>query len=231
MSIASIPTPLPPQIQPPDTRTRVSFAGFSPALVPYERGLELQNEAVARLTVGDPGTLLILEHEAVYTAGRRSLPEEYPNDGTPIVPVSRGGKVTWHGPGQLVAYPVVRLRDRFGLVDFIRTLEQVIIDTARDFGVSGRRIEGRTGVWADPAGLPAEKFAQIGIRVTEGIVTHGLAVNCSNSLVPFDSFVPCGITDAGVTTMSRLTGRTVTPSEVAPALLQHLTAALEEVSQ
>ncbi|QIM17464.1 lipoyl(octanoyl) transferase LipB [Leucobacter insecticola] len=206
-------------------------AGLSPNFVPYEHGLELQNEAAARLADGDPGTLLILEHDAVYTAGRRSLPEEYPNDGTPVVPVSRGGKVTWHGPGQLVAYPVVRLNNRFGLVDFIRTLEQVIIDTASDFGVTGRRIEGRTGVWADPDGLPAEKFAQIGIRVSEGIVTHGLAVNCSNSLTPFESFVPCGITDAGVTTMSRLTGRTITPSDVAPALVQHLTAALQEVAQ
>ncbi|WP_244302896.1 lipoyl(octanoyl) transferase LipB [Leucobacter coleopterorum] len=207
-------------------------AGFSPSFVPYERGLELQEGAVAKLSSPTPdGTLIVLEHEAVYTAGRRSRPEEFPTDGTPVVPVDRGGKVTWHGPGQLVAYPVVRLRNRFALVDFVRVLEQVIIDVAGGFGVEGVIIDGRTGVWARPAGLPAEKFAQIGIRVSEGIVTHGLAINCSNSLAPFKSFVPCGITDAGVTTLSRLAGRTIAPNEVAPTLAVRLTAALTEVTQ
>ncbi|PRI10768.1 lipoyl(octanoyl) transferase LipB [Leucobacter massiliensis] len=220
-----------PSSAPPHS-PRFVTAGLAPEFVPYARGLELQRAAAQRVREGrDRGTVLILEHEAVYTAGRRALPEEYPSDGTPVIPVDRGGKVTWHGPGQLVVYPVIRLRERFRVVDFVRALERVIIGTAADFGVAGFLIEGRTGVWAD-AGAPApSKFAQIGIHTAGGVVTHGLAVNCCNDLAPFGTFIPCGIADAGVTTLSELAGRRIAPADIAPALSARLAAALAEAAE
>ncbi|QBE47861.1 lipoyl(octanoyl) transferase LipB [Leucobacter triazinivorans] len=207
-------------------------AGLAPDLVPYPRGLELQREAVQRIRDGvDRGTVLLLEHAPVYTAGKRALAEEYPRDGTPVVPVDRGGKVTWHGPGQLVVYPVIRLRERLRVVDFVRLLERVIIGTAAEFGVAGFRIPGRAGVWAEAGGPSPAKFAQIGIHTSSGIVTHGLAVNCSNDLAPFESFVPCGITDAGVTTLGELAGRPITPADIAPSLSALLSTALDEAAE
>lgn len=216
----------------PAPAARIVTAGLAPDFVPYPRGLELQRDAVQRIQDGtDRGTVLLLEHTPVYTAGRRALPEEYPQDGTPVVPVDRGGKVTWHGPGQLVVYPVIRLRERLRVVDFVRLLERVIIETAAEFGVAGFRIPGRAGVWAETDGPTPSKFAQIGIHTSNGIVTHGLAVNCSNDLSAFESFVPCGITDAGVTTLGALAGRRITPADIAPALSARLSAALEEAAE
>ncbi|MBK0419312.1 lipoyl(octanoyl) transferase LipB [Leucobacter sp. CSA1] len=233
--------------------------GLVPGLVPYARGLALQREAAERVERGeDRGTVLLLEHEAVYTAGRRSLPEEYPDDGSPVIPVDRGGKVTWHGPGQLVGYPVVRLREGHGVVDFVRDLEEVLIEVAADFGVRGMRIPGRSGVWAEAprsgsttatastvaaagaaaipgastvaaSGVPV-KFAQIGLHAREGLITHGFALNCSNALEPFASFVPCGITDAGVASLSSLAGATIAPADVIPHLVPRLSAKIEEVA-
>lgn len=187
-------------------------------------------DTITEHTTTDRGTLFMLEHEAVYTAGRRALPEEYPSDGTPVVTVDRGGKVTWHGPGQLVAYPVIRLRNPLGVVDLVRSLESIIIATIGELGVEGFRVEGRAGVWVDAGAETPSKVAQIGIHTSDGIVTHGLAINCSNDLAPFKNFVPCGITDAGVTTLSHVTGRRITPSDVAPFLHAHLTTALEELA-
>lgn len=212
-------------------RIRTHAAGF-PVPVPYAAGLALQREAVARIAGGsDRGTLLLLQHEAVYTAGRRALPEEFPNDGTPVVPVDRGGKVTWHGPGQLVAYPVIRLRERLGVVDFVRELEQAIIEVAAEFGARGFRVDGRSGVWADTGAVAPAKFAQIGLHTSGGIVTHGLAINCSNLLDPFAAFIPCGITDAGVTTLSRLVGTEILPQQVAPRLEARLATVFAEVAE
>lgn len=205
-------------------------AGFAPRFVPYEDGLALQQRAVDRIAAGsDDGTVFLLEHEAVYTAGRRSDPAEYPSDGTPVVAVDRGGKVTWHGPGQLVAYPVIRLAAGWGVVDFVRALEGVLIEVAADFGVTGFRVPGRSGVWTQPERTaPPAKLAQIGLHASAGIITHGIAINCSNELTPFDSFVPCGITDAGVTTLSALAGRRIEPAEVAPALSGRIAPLLSE---
>lgn len=234
----------------PAARTlRFESVGLAPDYVPYARGLELQRVATERLAVGaDSGTVLLLEHEPVYTAGRRAEPHEYPTDGTPVVPVNRGGKVTWHGPGQLVAYPIIRLADGLGGVNLVHALEDALIATIADCGVAGYRIPGRTGVWTDPApgsapgsapgAFPASpqpaarpaKLAQIGIHVSRRIVTHGIALNCCNDLAPFGSFVPCGITDAGVTTLSERAGRTITPAEVAPILRAHLAPVLERLS-
>lgn len=223
----------PPGTAPHRTPPRFVTAGFAPQLVPYEDGLALQQRAVDRITAGtDEGTVFMLEHEPVYTAGRRSDPAEYPNDGTPVVSVDRGGKVTWHGPGQLVAYPVIRLAAGWGVVDFVRALEGALIEVAADFGVAGFRVPGRSGVWTHPQGdphdAPPAKVAQIGLHASAGIITHGVAINCSNELTPFESFVPCGITDAGVTTLSELAGRRITPGEVAPALSARLAPLLAE---
>lgn len=193
----------------------------------------MQQAAVMRIEAGeDRGTVFLLEHEPVYTAGRRSLAEEYPSNGTPVVPVNRGGKVTWHGPGQLVGYPVIRLRDRLATVDFVRKLEELLIEVSAEFGVAGHRVPGRSGVWADGGeGSPPRKYAQIGLHAKAGIITHGFALNCSNSLEPFTSFVPCGITDATVTTLSALAGRSITPADVLPTLVPRLTRTIEEVAE
>ncbi len=203
--------------------------GFHPDCVPYERGLELQAEAVDRIEQGlDRGTVLLLEHPPVYTAGRRAEPDEYPSDGSPVVAVDRGGRVTWHGPGQLVCYPVVRLRSGAGVVDFVRALETAIIDTVAAFGVSGTRVEGRSGVWVPHPDRPPTKLAQIGLHARAGIITHGIAINCCNDLEPFSQIVPCGIPDAGVTTLSALAGRRVPPEIVAPDLQVHLAHVIAE---
>lgn len=210
----------------------VAFAELLSGLTPYEEGLRLQQQAATRLESHiDNGTVFMLEHEPVYTAGRRSDPAEYPTDGTPVVPVDRGGKVTWHGPGQLVVYPIVRLRNRLGVVDFVRDLESTLIDVAADFGVTGFRVEGRTGLWANTGGLTPSKFAQIGLRARQGLVTHGIALNCNNDVAPFTSFVPCGITDAGVTTLSALAGRTISPQDVLPSVKERFRTLLEEVAE
>lgn len=217
------------------TPVEIVVAGLAPHFVPYGVGLELQSRAAQRVSAGeDRGTALLLEHEAVYTAGRRSSPDEYPDDGSPVIPVDRGGRVTWHGPGQLVGYPVVRLREGVGVVDFVRELEQLLIDASAEFGVRGYRIEGRSGVWADEvddrgASAPV-KFAQIGLHAKGGLVTHGFALNCSNSLEPFSHFVPCGITDAGVASLTTLTRREIAPADVLPILEPRLAELLEEVS-
>lgn len=215
---------------------RFETVGLAPEFVPYERGLALQQAAADRLAGdADGGTVLFLEHEPVYTAGRRAETHEYPDDGTPVVPVNRGGKVTWHGPGQLVAYPIVRLADGLGGVNLVHALEEALIATIGDLGVVGYRIAGRTGVWTDPPagsapGTPEAKLAQIGIHVSRRIVTHGISLNCNNALTPFTRFVPCGITDAGVTTLSERAGRTITPAEAAPALRERLAPVLERLS-
>lgn len=215
------------QPQPP-SRVESRSVGFAPDFVPYEHGLALQAEAAARLEGGSQlGTILLLEHLPVYTAGRRSDPDEYPSDGTPVVPVDRGGRVTWHGPGQLVAYPIVRLRPQVGVVDLVRALEVTIIDVMAEFGLSGRRVEGRSGVWADAADGQLAKVAQIGLHAKAGVITHGLAINCSNDPAPFLNFVPCGIRDAGVTTLSEIAGRTITPAQVAEPLQSRLEATIE----
>ncbi|WP_082305549.1 lipoyl(octanoyl) transferase LipB [Leucobacter japonicus] len=214
------------------TPPRVDVIGLAPDFVEYADGLRLQAAAAERVTRGaDSGTLLLLEHSAVYTAGRRADRDEYPTDGTPVVPVDRGGRVTWHGPGQLVAYPIVRLRPGAGVVDLVRSLETAIIATLDALGVDGYRVKGRSGVWCDataPADPPA-KVAQIGLHARAGVITHGLAINCSNDLAPFTQFVPCGIRDAGVTTISALAGRTVRPAEVAPILHPLVIEAIAEL--
>lgn len=189
-------------------------AGLAPAYVPYLDGWDLQRRVHADVVAGERrDTLILLEHEAVYTAGRRTEPHERPQDGTPVIDVDRGGKITWHGPGQLVGYPIVRLPEPMDVVAHVRTLERVLIDLLRPLGVDGYQVEGRSGVWVRRP-LSEDKVAAIGVRVQQGVTMHGFAINCDNSLAAFRGIIPCGITDAGVTTVSEVIGAEVSPADI-----------------
>jgi len=201
----------------------VEHMGFGEAAVDYQIGWDLQRQVHANVVAGSPDTVLLLEHSPVYTAGRRTEPFERPLDGTPVIDVDRGGKITWHGPGQLVGYPILRLPDRMAVVDHVRRIEAMIIDVCADLGVDTMQVKGRSGVWvaADDRG-PERKIAAIGVRVTEGVTMHGFALNCDNDLAWFDRIVPCGITDATVTTLSKELSRDVPVQEALPIVEAHL---------
>ncbi|MFK3679296.1 lipoyl(octanoyl) transferase LipB [Microbacterium sp. NPDC090218] len=188
--------------------------GLAPDLVPYTEGWELQRRIHADVVDGTrEDTLILLEHEAVYTAGKRTEAHERPQDGTPVIDVDRGGKITWHGPGQLVGYPIVRLPEPMDVVAHVRRLERVLIDVLRPLGVDGYQVDGRSGVWVRRP-LSEDKVAAIGVRVQQGVTMHGFAINCDNSLVGFRGIIPCGITDAGVTTVSEIVGADVSPADI-----------------
>jgi lipoyl(octanoyl) transferase len=189
-----------------------------PGFVAYDAGLAEQRRLhAARVAGAVDDTVLLLEHEPVYTAGRRTEPWERPTDGTPVVDTDRGGRITWHGPGQLTGYPIVALPDPVDVVAYVRRLEQLLIDVCADYGVHGARVEGRSGVWipADERG-PDRKVAAIGVRVARGVTMHGFALNCDCDLAPFGAIVPCGITDAGVTSLTKEAGRQITVADVEP---------------
>jgi lipoyl(octanoyl) transferase len=203
---------------------------FPSSPVPYASGWAHQRRVHAEVAAGTrPGTLLLLEHEAVYTAGRRTAPHERPLDGTPVVDVDRGGKITWHGPGQLVGYPIVRLPDPVDVVAHVRRLEQALILACAELGLAAIQIEGRSGVWvaADARG-PARKVAAIGIRVSRGVTMHGFALNCDCDLGWAGTIVPCGISDAGVTSLTAELGRVVPVVEALPLVERHVARALSE---
>jgi lipoyl(octanoyl) transferase len=199
------------------TELRVVRAGT----VPYEQAWARQRELHAARVAGEgPDTLLLLEHPSVYTAGRRTEAHERPQDGTPVIDVDRGGKITWHGPGQLVGYPIVALPDPVDVVAHVRRLEDALMEVCAGFGVEAMRVDGRSGVWvaADPPGpdsrfRPERKIAAIGVRVARGVAMHGFALNCDPDLGAFGAIVPCGIVDAGVTSLSAELGRDVTVAE------------------
>ena len=198
----------------------VEHVGFGEAAVDYQEAWDLQRRLHADVVAGRAAdTVLLLEHTPVYTAGRRTEPFERPFDGTPVVDVDRGGKITWHGPGQLVGYPIVRLPQPMAVVDHVRRIEAMLIEVCAQLGVTAMQVKGRSGVWvpADERG-PDRKVAAIGIRVTEGVTMHGFALNCDNDLAWFDRIVPCGITDAEVTTLSRELGRDVPVAEALPVV-------------
>lgn len=195
-----------------------------PDLVDYHEGWDLQRRRHAEVHA-DPaaGTVFLLEHRSVYTAGRRTRRDEYPTDGTPVVDVDRGGKITWHGPGQLVAYPIVALRSPVDVVQYVRTLEAAVMDVCASFGLETIRVEGRSGVWFAADGERRErKVCAIGARVAKGVTMHGLALNCDPDLAAFGRIVPCGIDDADVTSLSAELGRDVTVAEVRPLLAEAL---------
>jgi lipoyl(octanoyl) transferase len=194
--------------------------------IEYLAAWELQQRILAEVVAGErPDTVLFLEHPPVFTAGKRTDPHERPLDpgGAPVIDVDRGGKITFHGPGQLVAYPIVHLPDHVLVVDFVRRLEEAMIAACRDLGVATARVPGRSGVWlrADERG-PERKVGAIGLRVSHGVTMHGLALNCDVDLAWYDRFVPCGISDAGVTSLGAELGRDVTVAEVEPLLERHL---------
>ncbi|MDF2561744.1 MAG: lipoyl(octanoyl) transferase LipB [Microbacterium sp.] len=198
--------------------------GLSPETVPYTEGWDLQRRVHADVVAGvRPDTLILLEHEAVYTAGKRTEPQERPQDGTPVIDVDRGGKITWHGPGQLVGYPIVRLVEPIDVVAHVRRLERLLIDVLRPFGVDGYQVDGRSGVWVRRP-LSEDKVAAIGVRVQQGVTMHGFAINCDNTLAGFRDIIPCGITDAGVTTVSEVTGSSVSPVDIVDAVREAFVA-------
>ena len=199
--------------------------GFGADAVEYVEAWDRQREVHADVAAGGRETVLLLEHPPVFTAGKRTEPHERPaGDDVPVVEVDRGGKITFHGPGQLVGYPIVRLPDHVKVVDYVRRLEEALIHACAELGVTTARVPGRSGVWmtADESGRPERKIAAIGIRVSRGVTMHGFALNCNVDLGWFDRFVPCGISDAGVTSLSAELGRDVTVDEAAPVVERHL---------
>lgn len=197
-------------------------------LVDYEEAWARQRELHARVVAGTgPDTLLLLEHPPVYTAGKRTEPHERPFDGTPVIDVDRGGKITWHGPGQLVGYPIVRLPDPVDVVAHVRRMEGALIDVCAGLGLATDRVDGRSGVWvrADDRG-PDRKIAAIGVRVARGVTMHGFALNCDPDMTAFANMIPCGIPDAGVTSLSTELGRDVPVAEVVDAVEAAMTRVL-----
>jgi lipoyl(octanoyl) transferase len=196
-------------------------------VVPYVDAWDEQRRLHAAVAAGtEPATVLLLEHEPVYTAGKRTLDVERPFDGTPVVDVDRGGKITWHGPGQLTGYPILRLPEPMDVVAYVRRLEEALILVCADLGVDAGRVEGRSGVWVVDGQGPERKVAAIGIRVSQGVTMHGFALNCDCDMTPFANMVPCGIADAGVTSLSLETGRDVTVAEATPYVEKRLAEVL-----
>ena len=207
-----------------DSALDVQLIGFGDDAIDYAAAWDLQRRVHADVVSGaTTNTVLLLEHPSVYTAGRRTEIHERPFDGTPVIDVDRGGKITWHGPGQLIGYPIVRLPSPLDVVAHVRRIEAMLIWVCSEFGVTGVRIDGRSGVWipADDRG-PDRKVAAIGIRVTEGVTMHGFALNCDCDMAWFDKIVPCGIKDAEVTSLSQEIGRRVSVAEVLPTVIEFL---------
>jgi lipoyl(octanoyl) transferase len=213
-----------------ESPSNASIALSRHGLVEYQKAWEVQRTIHQEVAEGiRPNTLLLLEHPSVYTAGRRTDDSERPTDGTPVIDVDRGGRITWHGPGQLVGYPIVKLLKPTELVGFVREIEAALIKVCSDLGITAVRVEGRSGVWIqDQKG--DRKIAAIGIRVAKGVTMHGFALNVNPDLSAFRSIVPCGITDADVTSLEIELSRTITVDEVAPLVERYIFESLKKVS-
>ena len=213
-----------------ENSTNTTIALSRQGLVEYQKAWDAQRRIHEEVACGDrPNTLLLLEHPSVYTAGRRTDEAERPADGTPVSDVDRGGRITWHGPGQLVGYPIVKLQKPTELVGFVREIESALINVCADLGISAVRVDGRSGVWiCDEKG--DRKIAAIGIRVAKGVTMHGFALNVNPNLEAFGQIVPCGITDADVTSLQLELGRPITVDEVAPLVERHIFESLKKVS-
>ncbi len=218
-----------------------AHVGFGAEAVPYQAGWDLQRAVHRRRADGEiADTCLMLEHEPVYTAGKRTAPSDRPigDPGAPVVDVDRGGKITWHGPGQLVGYPIIRLREPFDVVGYVRALEEALIRTCADFGVTAQRAGGRSGAWVtggrppdgSPGGTPDRKVGAIGARVARGVTMHGFALNCDCDLSWFGRIVPCGISDAGVTSLTAEAGRRITVADALGVMERHLAGVLGHAS-
>ena len=200
------------------------------ALLDYNEALLIQRSTHEQVSAGVmPNTLFFVEHPSVFTAGKRTLDEERPMDGTPVIDVDRGGKITWHGPGQIVGYPILRLAKPTELVGFVREIEGALIDTCKEFGLNVQRIKGRSGVWTCNENNP-KKIAAIGIRVAKGTTMHGFALNVNPDLGAFTQIIPCGIADAEVTSMAQQLQREITSQEVLPILERNIVSTLAKVS-
>jgi len=209
------------------TKSKVAISHLG--VVDYLPTWELQKNIAEDLIAGrSENTLLLLEHPSVYTAGRRTEISDRPQDGTPVVDVDRGGKITWHGLGQLVGYPIVKLKNSTDVVGFVREIETALIDACAELGIKSERICDRSGVWIKDADGD-RKIAAIGIRVAKGVTTHGFAINVNPDLSAYDRIVPCGISDAGITSISKELGRAVTIEEVKPIIEKYILSALERV--
>jgi len=196
--------------------------------VDYLDAWQLQRDLADARVAGGADTLLLLQHPAVYTAGKRTEAHERPVDGTPVVDTDRGGKITWHGPGQLVGYPIIGMAEPLDVVNYVRRLEESLIDVCADYGLTAGRVEGRSGVWL-PADTtrPARKIAAIGIRVARGTTLHGFALNCDCDLTAYSAIVPCGITDAGVTSLTAELGKRVGVEDVRARVAEAVCDALD----
>jgi lipoyl(octanoyl) transferase len=213
-----------------ESSSNASIALSRHGLVDYEKAWEVQRNIHQEVAKGSrPNTLLLLEHPSVYTAGRRTDDSERPTDGTPVIDVDRGGRITWHGPGQLVGYPIVKLLKPTELVGFVREIETALINVCSDLGITAVRVDGRSGVWIQDS-RGDRKIAAIGIRVAKGVTMHGFALNVNPDLTAFRSIVPCGITDADVTSLEIELGRTITVDEVAPLVERYIFESLKKVS-
>ena len=213
-----------------ETQSNANIALSRHGLVDYQKAWDVQRTIHEEVASGTrPNTLLLLEHPSVYTAGRRTDVSERPSDGTPVIDVDRGGRITWHGPGQLVGYPIVKLHKPTELVGFVREIESALIRVCEDLGIAALRVEGRSGVWIrDDKG--DRKIAAIGIRVAKGVSMHGFALNVNPDLAAFSQIVPCGIADADVTSLEVELARPITIEEVAPLVERHVFESLKKVS-
>lgn len=194
-------------------------------LVPYQQAWDHQREVHARRVAGAaPDTVLLLEHPPVFTAGRRTALSDRPVDGTPVIDVDRGGKITWHGPGQLVGYPILKLGQPIDVVAYVRRLELMLMDVCGELGLPRTvLVEGRSGVWVPADGTrPERKVAAVGVRVARGVTLHGFALNCDPDLTWFERIVPCGIADAGVTSLTAELGRPISVADARPVVRNHL---------
>ena len=209
--------------------SQLVYVPLGPGPVDYRDAWDLQRRVhTSRIADEVPDSCLLLEHQPVYTAGKRTAASDRPlgDPGAPVIDVDRGGKITWHGPGQLTGYPIIKLREPLDVVAYVRALEQAMIAACAEFGVVAARVEGRSGAWITGGGFPDRKVGAIGARVARGATMHGFALNCDCDLSWFDRIVPCGIRDAGVTTLSAEAGRPVTVAEVTPLVERHLADAL-----
>jgi len=213
-----------------ETQTKATIALSRHGEVDYKIAWEMQRKIHEEVAAGSrANTLILLEHPSVYTAGRRTEDAERPTDGTPVIDVDRGGRITWHGPGQLVGYPIVRLQNPTELVGFVREIEAGLIQVCADLGITAARVDGRSGVWIQDA-QGDRKIAAIGIRVAKGVTMHGFAINVNPDLAAFRQIVPCGIADADVTSLEIELARSITIDEVAPLVERHVFESLKKVS-
>jgi len=210
--------------------TESDIAVINSGLLDYEKSWAMQREIHNSVVEGATNTLVLIEHPSVYTAGRRTDVLERPQDGTPVIDVDRGGRITWHGPGQLVGYPIVRLEKKNELVGFVRNLEEAIIETLAEFGITGISIAGKTGVWIKDESSE-RKICAIGIRVAKGVTMHGFALNVCPDLTHFNQIVPCGMPEAETTSMQKELNRTISIEEVTPVIQKHMVKALARVSK